>query len=155
MLDGKRNSAKKDTNVSRESMRADNILNLDDLLINGDEDDLDDVLRIQKSTMHITENMLLACKVWTLKNDVQCIQSLYEADTGLQHLEDVGLTDWTFSEDSDFSALGSKLWATKVSNTKGTVMIFNSTVIREALSEKILMDRNIEMKADHGRVACC
>ena len=152
MLDGKRNPAKKDTNVSRESMRADNILNLNDLLINGDKDDLGDVLRIQKSTTHITEITLLAYKVWTLKNDVQCKQSLYEADTGLQHLEDVGLTDWTFSEDRDFFALGSKLWPTKVSITKGTVMIFNSTVIREALSEKILMDRNIEMTADHGRV---
>ena len=154
VLDGKRNPAKKDTNVSRESLRADNILKLNDLLINGDEDDLDDVLRIQKSTMHISEDMLLACKVWALKNDVQCIQSLYEADAGLQHLEDVGLTDGTFSEDGDFFALGSKLWATKVSIIKGMVMIFNSTIIREALSEKILKGRNIEMTADHGRALC-
>ena len=76
--------------------------------------------------------------MWALKNDVQCIQSLYEADAGLQHLEDVGLTDGTFSEDGDFFVLGSKLWATKVSIIKGMVMIFNSTIIREALSEKIL-----------------
>lgn len=146
VLDEKRNP------MSRESLRADNILKLDDLLINGDEDDLDDVLRIQKSTMHISEDMLLACKVWALKNDVRCIQSLYEADAGLQHLEDVGLTDGTFSEDDDFFALGRKLWATKVSFIKRTVMIFNSTIIREALYEKILKGRNMEMSADHGRV---
>ena len=57
VLDGKRDPAKKDFNVSRESLRADNILKFNGLLINGDEDDLDDVLRIQKSTMHISEDM--------------------------------------------------------------------------------------------------
>lgn len=154
VLDGKRYSAKKDTNVSRESIRADNLSKLSDLILNGDEDDIDDVLKIQKSTMHITEDMSLACKIWVVKNEVQCIQSLYEADAGLQHLKNVGLTDGTFSEDGDFFALGSKLWATKVSFTNGTVMIFNSVAIREALSNRMLTDRNIEMTADHGRVLC-
>ena len=154
VLDGKRNPAKKDTNVLRDTIRKRNLQKLEELLINGDYDDADEVLRIQKSTMYITEDMLLAVKIWAIKNGVRCIQSLYEADAGLQHLEDMGLTDGTFSEDGDFFALGSKLWATKVSIARGSMMLFNSVRIREAIKERIMKDSDIVMTADHGRVLC-
>jgi hypothetical protein len=85
--------------------------------------------------MYITDDMLLAVKVWEIKNGVRCIQSPYEADAGLQHLEDVGLTDGTFSGDGNFFALSKKLWATKVSIGRGNMMLFDSAQIREAISE--------------------
>jgi 5'-3' exonuclease len=123
VLDGMRNPAKKDTNVLRDTMRQRNLQKLEELLSNGDNDDGDEVLKLQKSTRYITEDMLLAVKIWAIRNGVRCVQSLYEADAGLQHLEDMGLTDGTFSEDGDFFALGSKLWATKVSTCRGTFLI--------------------------------
>ena len=111
-------------------------------------------MKLQKSTRYITEDMLLAVKIWAIRNGVRCVQSLYEADAVLQHLEDMGLTDGTFSEDGDFFALGSKLWATKVSIGRGTMMLFNSICIRKATSDRIMKDSDIVMTADHGRVLC-
>ena len=96
--------------------------------------------------------MLLTIKTWAATNAVVCVMSLYEADAGLQHLEDMGITDGTFSEDGDFFPLDSKSWATKVSITKGTMILFNSEVIREALSKRLSTDGSIIMTADHGRV---
>lgn len=152
VLDGRRNPAKFDTNALRESKRADAFEKLNTLLQNGDEDDTEKVLKLQKSTMSISEDMLHAVKMWAAKNAVICVMSLYEADAGLQHLEDMGITDGTFSEDGDFFPLNSKLWATKVSLTKGTMILFNSAVVREVLSRRLTTNDNIIMTADHGRV---
>ena len=152
VLDGRRNVAKFDTNQLRESRRADAIQKLNDLLLNGDIDDSEKVLKLQKSTMYISEDMLHSVKMWSASNGVICVQSLYEADAGLQHLEDMGLTDGTFSEDGDFFPLNSKLWATKVSVTKGTLTLFNSETVREALAVRLLTSEVAIMTADHGRV---
>ena len=76
---------------------------------NGDDDDFESVLKLQKATMSISEDMLHSLKLWATENAVICIMSLYEADAGLQHLEDTGITDGTFSEDADFFALNSRL----------------------------------------------
>ena len=152
VLDGRRNPAKFDTNVLRESKRADAFQKLNALLQTGDEDDAEKVLKLQKSTMYISEDMLLTIKTWAATNAVVCVMSLYEADAGLQHLEDMGITDGTFSEDGDFFPLNSKSWATKVSITKGTMILFDSEVIREALSKRLSTDGCIIMTADHGRV---
>ena len=154
VLDGKRNFAKSDTNVLRESIREGYITELKALLSDGDEDDSEKLLKLQKSTVFISEDMLYAVKKWGRKNEVLCIQSLYEADAGLQHLEDVGLTDGTFSEDGDFFALNSKLWATKVSVFKGTLVIYNSESVRLTLSRRLLPKSDVVMSADHGRVLC-
>ena len=152
VLDGRRNSAKYDTNVLRESIRAEAFEKLNTLLLNGDDDDFESVLKLQKATMSISEDMLHSLKLWATENAVICIMSLYEADAGLQHLEDTGITDGTFSEDADFFALNSRLWATKVSVQKGTMILFNSVAIREELSKKLTVNGNITMTADHGRV---
>ena len=95
VLDGKRNFAKSDTNVLRESIREEYITQLKALLSDRDEDDSEKLLKLQKSTVFISEDILHAVKKWGRKNEVLCIQSLYEADAGLQHFEDVGLTDGT------------------------------------------------------------
>ena len=102
--------------------------------------------------MFISEDMLYAIKTWATENDVVCVQSLYEADAGLQHLEDMGITDGTFSEDGDFFPLDSKLWATKVSLSKGTLILFNSENIRTALTARLSPSSEVIMTADHGRV---
>ena len=80
------------------------------------------------------------------------MQSLFEADAGLQHLEDMGITGGTFSEDGDFFPLNSKQCATKVSISKGRMTLFNSEKIREALSERLLPGQGVVMTPDHGRV---
>ena len=152
VLDGKRNFAKSETNVVRESKRDESIVKLETLLLNGDQDDSEKVLKLQKSTVFISEDMLYSVKIWGRKNDVVCIQSLYEADAGLQHLEDMGLTDGTFSEDGDFFPLNSKLWATKVSIAKGTLVLYNSEQVRATLGRRLVPDRDLVMTADHGRV---
>ena len=152
VLDGRRNAAKFDTNNERESKRNDALVKLNALLSNGDEDDSEQVLKLQKSTMSISEDMLLDVKTWADKNGVVCMQSFFEADAGLQHLKDTGITGGTFSEDGDFFPLNSKRWATKVSISKGTLMLFNSEKIREALSERLLPGKGLVMTPDHGRI---
>ena len=102
--------------------------------------------------MTISEDMLLDVKSWASANEVTCLQSLYKADAGLQHLGDVGLTDGTFSKDADFFPLNSKRWATKVNFSKGTLMILDSRRIREALSKQFFPAGDVHMTADHGRV---
>lgn len=152
VLDGRRNPAKLDTNNERDSKRNEALQKLNALFLEGDEDDSDEVLQIQKSMMTISEDMLLDVKNWARENDVICIQSLYEADAGLQHLEEMGLTDGTFSEDGDFFPLNSKMWATKVNVSKGTLTLFNSEKIRQALSEKFFPGGDVVMTPDHGRI---
>jgi hypothetical protein len=68
----------------------------------GDQDDMEILLKLQKATMTISDDMLYTLKVWAKNNDVKCVQSLFEADAGLQHLENTGITDGTFSEDGNF-----------------------------------------------------
>ena len=152
VLDGRRNPAKLDTNDLRNTKRDEALTKLTTLLLEGDVEDSDELLRLQKSTMTISEDMLLDVKNWACTNEVTCLQSLYEADAGLQHLEDVGLTDGTFSEDADFFPLNSKRWATKVNFSKGTLVVFDSERIREALSKKFFPAADLLMTADHGRV---
>ena len=152
MLDGRRNTAKFDTNQLRDAKRAASIVKLNELLLNANSDDSEEILKLQKSAIFISEEMLYATKTWAAENDVVCVQSLYEADAGLQHLEDMGITDGTFSEDGDFFPLDSKLWATKVSLSKGTLILFNSENIRTALTARLSPSSEVIMTADHGRV---
>ena len=83
VLDGRRNNAKFDTNQLRESRRAEALQKLYDLLLNGDVDDSENVLKLQKTTIYISEDMLYAVKMWSAANEVICVQSLYEADACL------------------------------------------------------------------------
>lgn len=152
VLDGKRNPAKLDTNLSREADRDKSFSKMNELLKNGDQDDMENLLKLQKATMTISDDMLLTVKIWSKKNNVKCIQSLFEADAGLQHLEDMGITDGTFSEDGDFFPLNSKLWATKVVLAKKQLIVFDSEAIRKCLVTKLHLDENTVMTADHGRV---
>jgi nucleoside 2-deoxyribosyltransferase len=152
VLDGRRNTAKIDTNKLREAMRAATILKLDELLQNANIDDSEKVLKLQKSTMFIPEDMLYAIKTWAAGNEVTCVLSLYEADAGLLQLEDMGTTDGTISEDGYFFPLDSKLWATKVSIARGILVAFNSENVRTALAARLSPSSDTIMTADHGRV---
>ena len=125
---------------------------MNELYKNGDQEDMEDMLKLQKATMTISDDMLYTVKVWSEKNGVKCVQSLFEADAGLQHLEDMGITDGTFSEDGDFFPLNSKLWATKVSLSQKTLILFDSELIRKSLVSKWRLDDSTVMTADHGRV---
>ena len=58
VLDGRRNAAKFDTKSQREAKRDDALVKLKALLSNGDEDDSEQVLKLQKSTMSISGDML-------------------------------------------------------------------------------------------------
>ena len=147
VLDGRRNTAKFDTNQLRDAKRAAIIVKLNELLLNANSDDSEEILKLQKSAMFISEDI----KTWAAENDVVCVQSLYEADAGLQHLEDMDITDGTFSEDGDFFPLDSKLWTTKVSLSKGTLILFNSENIRTALTARLSPSSEVIVTADYGR----
>ena len=113
---------------------------------------MDDMLKLQKATMTISDDMLYTVKAWSEKNGVKFVQSLFEADAGLQHLEDMGITNGTYSEDGDFFPLNSKLLATKVSLSQKTLILFDSELIRKSLVTKWRLDDSMVMTADHGRV---
>lgn len=87
VLDGKRNPAKLDTNLSREASREKSFSKMNELFKNCDHDDIEDLSKLQKATMTISDDMLYTVKAWSRKNDIKCFQSFFEADAGLQQLK--------------------------------------------------------------------
>jgi exonuclease-1 len=131
VFDGARNPRKKETDNSRSQASEKANTKFRTIFETKDNANISNIKSLMKKSIYVIEDIIYHTVVFARENQIKCIGAPFEADHQLVYLEMVGATDGTIADDSDISALGSKLLVTMChpldlkSNTVGPCRIIN------------------------------